>query len=127
MLGSRGHLHRIVQHEGQVERGGYDPRGGRTELGAGHAHGGTVTPAHEYQGACEDPQTQEQHCEETLATHVLHSLPAIGRMPCMEKTTLCLQEPRASGQYFHIFHPLVNRHDPGEKRLASLEHPDVSC
>jgi hypothetical protein len=81
MRGSRKHLHCTVQRESQAGRGGYDPRSGRAELGAGHTHGGTVTPTYEYQRACEDPQTQEQHCEETLATHALHSLPTTGRVP----------------------------------------------
>ena len=125
MRGNRKHLHYTVRRDGQTGRGGYDPRSRRAELGAGHAHGSTVAPTYEYQGACEDPQTQEQYCEETLATHALHSMPGIQRVPCMKKTTLCLQElrasmsifphlppscqePRASGQYFHIFHPLVN-------------------
>ena len=97
MRGNRKHLHCTVQREGQTGRGGYDPRSGRAELGAGHAHGSTVAPTYEHQGACEDPHTQEQYCEETLATHALHSMPAIQRAPCMEKTTLCLQESRASG------------------------------
>jgi hypothetical protein len=127
MRGNRKHLHCTVQREGQTGRGGYDSRSWRAELGAGHAHGTTVTPTYEYQGTCEDPQTQEQYCEETLAPHALHSIPAIQGAPCMEKTALCLQELRASATIFPYLLPPCQPVRPVEKRLAPLEHPGVSC